>query len=432
MTNYANKRTGQRRCERRNECGSALLIVFVFAAIIAISLYRELPVSVFEAKRQKEQLLVDRGHEYIRAIQLFYRRNHGQFPATLEQLENTNNIRYLRRKYKDPFTGKDDWRLLHAGPGGLLMDSKVNPQGLGLNGVPGQPGGATQLTNAQLASFAQSASNSVSNTDTSSGDGVVVQPVVQRGPAVAANGEGAGSGQPPTTAQLDQNPDQSIVPSAGAVAATTNGVPATGPGGTPATGPGGAALTGTAGAPANAQAPGVMQTMAPILGNPTNQGAQGFGGAAATTFNSGSSFGRVSGGGALAGVASIAKGRSIKLVDDQSDYSLWEFHYDPSKDTSLSGGAGPAGTLQNGQAAPAGGAFGNRNPNQQGVFGQSNQPGTNQPATDPNQPNSDQTNPTDPNQPNPNQPNPNQPNPNQPGPNQTMTNQAVPAQPAPQ
>lgn len=424
MTDCANRRTS----ERRSEHGSALLIVFVFAAIIAIFLYRELPVSVFEAKRQREQLLVDRGHEYARAIQLFYRRNHGQFPATIEQLESTNNIRYLRRRYKDPFTGKDDWRLLHAGPGGLLIDSKVKQQGL--NGIPGQPGSPGPFGNNPSASSTQS----ISSTDASSGDGVVVPPVVQRGPAVTANGEGSGSGQPPASAQLDQNPDQSIVPSAAAVAATTNGAQPGGSGG-PAAGAGGPALTGTASATGfgaqtpggpNAQAPGIMQTMSPILGNPTNQGGQGqLGGAAGTTFNSNSSFGRISGGGALAGVASIAKGHSIKLVDEQSDYSLWEFHYDPSKDTSLSGGAGPAGTLQNGQVAPAG-AFGNQNKNQQGMFGQSNQPGTNpsganQPMTDPNQTNPDQANPT----------NPNQPNQNQPGPNQSVPGQTMPAQPQP-
>ncbi|HEX4771470.1 MAG TPA: hypothetical protein VH351_11585 [Bryobacteraceae bacterium] len=406
------------RAHRRTaERGSALLIVFVFAAIIAILLYRELPVSVFEAKRQKEQLLVDRGHEYVRAIQLFYRRNHGQYPASIEQLESTNNIRYLRRRYKDPFTGKDDWRLLHAGPGGLLVDSKVSPQGLG--GIPGQPGAAP----APFGSTASSSSpQSISSTDNSSSDAVVVPPVVQRGPAVAVNGEASGSGQPPSTGQLDQNPDQQVVPSAAAVAATTNGA-------APATGP---ALAAAAGGPAvgaqvpgapNGQQPGIMQTMAPILGNPTNQGAQGIGGAApGNTFNSGNSLGRLNGGGALAGIASIAKGHSIKIVDEQSDYSLWEFHYDPSKDTSLSGGAGPAGNLQNGQAAPAG-AFGRQNTNQQGMFAQPNQPGTDQSATgaDQQNPNPDQTN-----QPNPGQANPNQANPNQANPNQPVPMQALP------
>jgi hypothetical protein len=30
----------------------------------------------------------------------------------------------------------------------------------------------------------------------------------------------------------------------------------------------------------------------------------------------------------------LATGASIKTINDQEDYSLWEFYYDPSKDTS--------------------------------------------------------------------------------------------------
>ena len=46
------------------------------------------------------------------------------------------------------------------------------------------------------------------------------------------------------------------------------------------------------------------------------------------------------GGGALAGVASKAAGHTIKRVNEQTDYSLWEFYYDPSKDTSMGAGGG--------------------------------------------------------------------------------------------
>lgn len=72
--------------------------------------------------------------------------------------------------------------------------------------------------------------------------------------------------------------------------------------------------------------------------------------------------------GGFAGVASIAHGQSIKTVNDQSDYSLWEFYYDPTKDATrglaaaaqalggqaAQGVAQPAGALSNPQSPYAG------------------------------------------------------------------------------
>src|SRR5271156_1968502 len=111
---------------RQRESGFAMLLVFVMAAVVAIGLYYEMPRRAFESQRFREQTLVDRGNQYRRAIQLFYRK-FGRYPATIDDLEATNNIRFLRRKYKDPLTGKDEWRLIHIGPGGQLTDSLVQP-----------------------------------------------------------------------------------------------------------------------------------------------------------------------------------------------------------------------------------------------------------------------------------------------------------------
>lgn len=109
--------------------GFALLMVFVMAATICIALYMAAPKVAFEAQRAKEDMLIQRGEQYKRAIQLFVRKSGGaRYPATLDDLENTNGIRFLRRRYKDPMTGKDEWRLIHVGPGGVLTDSKVNKQ----------------------------------------------------------------------------------------------------------------------------------------------------------------------------------------------------------------------------------------------------------------------------------------------------------------
>ncbi len=105
------------------ERGFALLLVFVLAASIAIFLYMQLPRVAFEAQRDKEQTLIDRGEQYKRAIGLFVKKNGGKYPAKIEDLENYNNVRFLRHRYKDPMTGEDEWRLIHVGPGGVLLDS---------------------------------------------------------------------------------------------------------------------------------------------------------------------------------------------------------------------------------------------------------------------------------------------------------------------
>src|SRR5690242_10987415 len=137
------------RCKPdRDERGSALLIVFLFAAIVAIMLYKQMPDVVFEGERQKEQILMDRGHEYKIAIKRFLARNQ-RYPTSLDQLDNFNNQRYIRRRYKDPITGKDEWRLIHVmTPGFILTDSKVTPlknnAANGMNGMQSGGGGFAQ------------------------------------------------------------------------------------------------------------------------------------------------------------------------------------------------------------------------------------------------------------------------------------------------
>jgi type II secretory pathway pseudopilin PulG len=59
-----------RRRARRKDSGFALLLILLLAAVIAITLYMEIPRVAFETQRQKEQLLVARGEQYKRAIQL--------------------------------------------------------------------------------------------------------------------------------------------------------------------------------------------------------------------------------------------------------------------------------------------------------------------------------------------------------------------------
>src|ERR1700693_790781 len=138
----------------RTESGFAMLLVFVFAAAIAITMYMEMPRVAFESQRQREHLLITRGEQYERGIQLFYRKYH-TYPQNLDDLETTKNMRFLRRRYKDPMTGKDEWRLIHVGPGGQLTDSLVTP----LTPAGQQPGAGQNGTGQNGTTAANSNSN---------------------------------------------------------------------------------------------------------------------------------------------------------------------------------------------------------------------------------------------------------------------------------
>ena len=131
--------------KRQPQSGYALLFILMMAATIAIMLYMQLPRVAFEAQRDREQLLIDRGEQYKRAIQLYVRK-FNRFPADMQALENTQNIRFLRKQYVDPMTGKSEWRLIHVGPNGALIDSKVS----GNNQQQKDPASAPQTLVADL------------------------------------------------------------------------------------------------------------------------------------------------------------------------------------------------------------------------------------------------------------------------------------------
>lgn len=110
---------------RRKQAGFALLLIYAMAASVAVMLYLEMPRLIFQAQRQREQLLIDRGEQYRRAIQLYVRQLK-KYPARIEELEKTNEMRFLRRRYRDPLTGKDEWRLIHIDANGVFTDSLVH------------------------------------------------------------------------------------------------------------------------------------------------------------------------------------------------------------------------------------------------------------------------------------------------------------------
>jgi uncharacterized membrane protein len=93
--------------------GYVLLVIMLFATMLVIGAYAGARVYVGRLKRDQEVEMVHRGAQYTRAIKAYFRKFR-RYPANLEQLENTNQIRFLRRRYKDPITG-EDFKLLHLG-----------------------------------------------------------------------------------------------------------------------------------------------------------------------------------------------------------------------------------------------------------------------------------------------------------------------------
>jgi type II secretory pathway pseudopilin PulG len=97
-----------------SEAGYMLLAVVVMVALILIGLSVAAPVIAKSLQREKELESQRRANQYVRAIQLFYRKTHA-YPPSIKALESTNNVRFLRQQYIDPLTGKADWKIIHQG-----------------------------------------------------------------------------------------------------------------------------------------------------------------------------------------------------------------------------------------------------------------------------------------------------------------------------
>src|ERR1035441_1808724 len=361
---------------RRNDSGFALLLVFLMAAMVALYLYMEIPRVAFETQRQKEELLVERGEQYKRAIKLFVSpKGIGHWPAKIEDLENTNNRRFLRHRFVDPCTGKDDWRLVHI-QNGVLTDSVLTKQKnpadqkdassgavqssvsalSGVSALPGVTGAGLNTGQPNLnPALRRRASEGGANPVTIGPDG---QPGPGGTPGIGPDGQPYPGSQP--------YPGVSTIPPNGPV------MPFPGfqiPGGAqPGQFPGQMAqYPGMPGPPVNSQTGGVSPTpyptqagsqgQSPYFGQPGLQGTNAAQHAAAAKMINDllmkpnprglagvqGAQGNLMGGG-IAGVASTAESDSIMIYYDRSMYNEWEFVYDPTKERPLPNPAG-GGTI---------------------------------------------------------------------------------------
>lgn len=186
------KRFARQRRTRRDS-GYALLLTVFLTTILLLTAIVAVPSIRTERQRQKEEEMIWRGKQYVRAIKLYHRKT-GRFPTSLEDLIKPKNgsLRYLRQAYKDPMNKTDgSWRLIYVGPAGQLIGSLKPPQTLQLqafggpqvgtpaaalanpNTQPGQPGATTQSGAATLpgATPAGAAGNTPSGTPGSGDSG---------------------------------------------------------------------------------------------------------------------------------------------------------------------------------------------------------------------------------------------------------------------
>lgn len=308
------------------------MTVLFLSALMVVSLLRVLPRAAFETQRDREDDLMFRGKDYQRAIQLYFRKFR-KFPSRIEDLENTNQIRFLRRRWIDPMTGKDEWRILHIGPAGVLVDSVLQ--------APPAVGGAA-ATPAPAGTIGGPGSQGL--------PGAVGTPIGGQ-PSQPTSGFGQGSsgfGQP--TSGFGQ--------SGGFGQPARPGLPGPTPGpGVPTSG-------------FNPQLGGTQTGLPTTVGIATTVGGttSGF----ITPGAGGASFGT-----GIAGVASKSEKKSIRLYNGRQKYNEWEFVYDFRRDPVLQqqGQQGvPGQTGLPGQPGVPGqpGGFGQQ-PGQPGGFGQ--QPG---------------------------------------------------------
>jgi type II secretory pathway pseudopilin PulG len=326
-----------------------LLLVVALMAILAIGII--IPIS-FSMQRDQEQEMIHRGVQYSRAIRAYYKK-FGRYPTKLEDLDNTNNLRYLRKHYKDPLT-RQDFKLLHFGEPGVTLGGGLSIGGGSIPGAnpvgspTGMNGSGSSSSGFGSSGFGGSGfggsgfGNSGSGNSGFGSSGVNSSGVFSQSSGLGGNsssGFGANSNSQTTAGQAGTNPAAGSDPS-------------------------------QAGSPAASQT------------GSTGQGEASSGGQ------------QLVAGGPIVGVASLSKKTTIREFNKKKKYNEWQFVYDPTTDRgglittpyqpALQGfgsqpgmnGAQPAGGNGSAFGNSSGSGFGNSNGSS---FGQGSGFGNNNP-----------------------------------------------------
>jgi len=264
------------------ERGYILITLILFVALLAIALTALAPVITQQIKRDREEELIHRGTQYSRAIK-HYMKKFNRYPTRIEDLESTNNLRFLRKRYKDPITGKD-FKLLHQGEVQMSFGQGI----AGANSVASLAAGAAALAGGATTPFGGSGAFGGNS-----------------GGAFGGNSGGAFGGN-----------------SGGALGGNSGGIF------------GGSAPTPPVGATPgqNADNGSDVAPNPSVPGAPGGQGGFGQPVQNLPGFNQQRSGNQVIGGGPIVGVASLSKEKTIRVFSKKEHYNDWQFIYDPTTD----------------------------------------------------------------------------------------------------
>ena len=416
---------------RSREQGYLLLGLLFLVAIILIGLAIAAPEMGKQLQREKDVETLHRANQYKRAIQLYYKKT-GQYPISMDQLKNTNNIKFLRQEYLDPITGKKDWIFLHVGQVPMVTMGLFGQLSCGgapgapmPGGMPGMPGGAPGASpsgptfgSSNTNSFAGGAQTGTNQSGTNP-DGSPASGSTPGGPNASSADNPCGGGNLGSLVPKDDGffskTDETTAfddtsGANGASGAEKKPLPPLSVGGASDgevgyEGPSG--MMGNAGTPGGGSSPSSFGGSSDGSNGAFGGGSQGggfaggsqgaaggfaggsqgpSGGAGGFGSPSGSSSGFGSstsggtnavGGGPIIGVSIPRRAASMITYRKQKIYNHWAVIYNPAEDTSMNAGGGaPPGTMPLGGPGGQGatgfnsGSFGGQNGgNGQGAFG---------------------------------------------------------------
>jgi type II secretory pathway pseudopilin PulG len=286
------------------EAGYMLLAVIFLTLVLMISLAMAVPKIAMSIQRDRDLETIHRGEQYKRAIKLYYK-NFGSYPTTIDQLVQTNNMRFLRKRYKDPLTGKDDWKPVIYG------QAHVRP--LGFFGQPlSAMGGGVGVASAVMGG-ASSGMYAIAAPVTTDANGLPVAGSDSPGGSTGSSGSSAFGSSSGSDSGFGSS-------SSGSSSAFGSGSSGSGSGYGSSSGPGSNAGNGLSGQ----QSPGSPTGGSSAFGGSSSGlGASSGSGTSATTFG---------GGGPIVGMTLTVNKPSLIDYKLQTRYNKWEFNYDPMED----------------------------------------------------------------------------------------------------